>query len=192
MKDQGIGSTDIFHRWLEEEQVYLTSLKKEPVQETLEMEYYQKLVNFHDHCKKLSELQAAWHAHNASNPTGNSKAPGKKRRYSPETRLRHARELVQRDLASVQEMELELNVVQRWTPDCEAWKAASILVARRRYQRCLDELEGLVVSRMFELTKMNMSQTGPQSTLPGHQKRPGTIQRRRCQDVSTTAPAVLE
>ncbi|KAJ3503342.1 hypothetical protein NLJ89_g8479 [Agrocybe chaxingu] len=30
----------------------------------------------------------------------------------------------------------------------------------RKYQRCLDTLEGLVVARMFKLTKMNMSQTG--------------------------------
>jgi len=34
------------------------------------------------------------------------------------------------------------------------------MVGRRRYQRCLDSLEGLVVARMFELKKMNMSQTG--------------------------------
>ena len=27
-------------------------------------------------------------------------------------------------------------------------------------QQCLDDLEGLIVLRMFELTKMNMSQTG--------------------------------
>lgn len=30
----------------------------------------------------------------------------------------------------------------------------------RKYQRALDVLEGLIVSRMFELTKMNRSQTG--------------------------------
>ncbi|KAF8222408.1 hypothetical protein L208DRAFT_1048587, partial [Tricholoma matsutake] len=33
------------------------------------------------------------------------------------------------------------------------------MVRKRHYQQCLDELEGLIVSRMFELTKMNMSQT---------------------------------
>ena len=30
----------------------------------------------------------------------------------------------------------------------------------RTYQRCIDALEGLIVARMFELTKMNRSQTG--------------------------------
>lgn len=69
-------------------------------------------------------------------------------------------ETTERALLAVQELEVQLDVKDRWTPGCEEWKAASVMVGRRRYQRCLDELEGLVVSRMFELTKMNMSQTG--------------------------------
>ena len=59
-----------------------------------------------------------------------------------------------------QELEVKLSVKVRWVPDRPEWKAASLLVGKRRYQRCLDELEGLIVSRMFELTKMNMLQTG--------------------------------
>ena len=46
MLDQGIEGTDTFHVWLAEEHAYLKSLSKEPLQESLEMEYLQKLVNF--------------------------------------------------------------------------------------------------------------------------------------------------
>jgi hypothetical protein len=60
----------------------------------------------------------------------------------------------------VQDLEVLLGVVERWVPECLEWKAAALMVGKRRYQRCLDDLEGLIVSRMFELTKMNMSQTG--------------------------------
>lgn len=49
---------------------------------------------------------------------------------------------------------------KRWTEDSPEYQQAADLASRRRYQRCLDELEALVVSRVFELTKMNMSQTG--------------------------------
>ena len=45
MVDQGIVDTGVFEQWLTEERVYLKGLSKEPMQETLEMEYYQKLVN---------------------------------------------------------------------------------------------------------------------------------------------------
>lgn len=80
-----------------------------------------------------------------------------------ETTRRHAIESHEKDLRAVQMMEKRLNVGDRWQPGSEEWNAAAEKVSMRLYQRCLDMLEGLVVARMFELTKMNMSQTG-QST----------------------------
>ena len=45
MGDQNIPNTSIFQAWLGEEKVYLEELSREPVVETLTMEYWQKLVN---------------------------------------------------------------------------------------------------------------------------------------------------
>jgi hypothetical protein len=45
MDDQGIQGPDVFEHWLEEERAYLRALAKEPVHETLEMDYYLALVN---------------------------------------------------------------------------------------------------------------------------------------------------
>ena len=47
MEDQGIESSEVFEHWLEEEKAYLYALEKEPLHETLEMEYYVGLVNLH-------------------------------------------------------------------------------------------------------------------------------------------------
>jgi len=47
MLDMGISSVDVFEDWLKEEREYLQGLKTEPEVETLQMEYFQKLVNFH-------------------------------------------------------------------------------------------------------------------------------------------------
>lgn len=74
--------------------------------------------------------------------------------------MRHATENAAKDLLAVQDLEVRLQIDVRWDRESEEWKATTVLLTRRRYQRCLDELEGLIVSRMFELTKMNMSQTG--------------------------------
>ena len=60
----------------------------------------------------------------------------------------------------VQSLEVRMGVLHRWGPNDNEWKEAVTMVGRRRYQRCLDALEGLIVARMFELMKMNMSQTG--------------------------------
>ncbi|KAG6808337.1 hypothetical protein H0H92_004439 [Tricholoma furcatifolium] len=156
MVDQGVESYEVFHQWLEEERTYLTALAKEPIEETQEMDYYQKLVNLRD--AELVEIQGTWVAYD---PKANSvKTSGTKRQTNPEVRIRHAKELVECSLLAVQELEVELGAVEWWTLQSEEWKHTAVLVGRRRYQRCLDELERLVVSRMFELTKMNMSQTG--------------------------------
>lgn len=44
----GIPSADVFPEWLAAERAYLQALSKEPIQETQEMEYYQRLVNLGD------------------------------------------------------------------------------------------------------------------------------------------------
>jgi hypothetical protein len=49
MVSLGVETRSVFETWLEKEKTYLNSLTKEPAQETLQMEYYQKLVNLHDH-----------------------------------------------------------------------------------------------------------------------------------------------
>ena len=80
--------------------------------------------------------------------------------HSIETERRHALEVERKDLLVVHDLESKLGLSQRWTADDPQWKEAEIMAGKRTYQRCLDTLEGLIISRMFELTKMNMSQTG--------------------------------
>lgn len=77
-----------------------------------------------------------------------------------ETKRRHLLEKRDKALNKVQNLEIKLDVRNRWTPDFPEWDRAAHMVTKREYQRCLDKLEGLVVQRIFEMTKMNMSQTG--------------------------------
>lgn len=77
-----------------------------------------------------------------------------------ETARRKTLEKYEKDLALVHDLEAKLEITVCWTPECEEWIRAANMVAMRRYQCALDQLEGLIVARMFELTKMNMSQTG--------------------------------
>lgn len=44
----GATSTAIVEEWLEEEGAYLQALKKEPLEETLEMEYYKVVLSLRD------------------------------------------------------------------------------------------------------------------------------------------------
>ena len=82
------------------------------------------------------------------------------RTQSIETERRHALEEYEKDLKVVQDLEKKLNISVRWEPGSDDWVRTGKLVTMRKYQRALDRLEGLIVARMFELTKMNMLQTG--------------------------------
>ncbi|KAG6819853.1 hypothetical protein H0H93_007997 [Arthromyces matolae] len=158
MTQQGIAGVEVFHRWLEEERSYLCSLAKEPIEETLEMDYYQKLVNLYATREQLDKIKGNWISFESQD--GAPKPSGSKRQRRPDTTARHLQENYDNALEAVHALELKLKILMRWTPNDIDWKRAATMVAQRRYRRCLDELERLVVSQMFELTKMNMSQTG--------------------------------
>ena len=61
---------------------------------------------------------------------------------------------------AVRDFETKLHIHHTWTPDSCEWKDTEHYLNIRTYQCVLDNLESLVVARLFELTKMNQSQTG--------------------------------
>ncbi|KAJ7244802.1 hypothetical protein B0H12DRAFT_1073675 [Mycena haematopus] len=159
MTAMGVESRAVFEAWLQAEKTYLNSLAKEPEQETLQMEYYQKLVNLQDHEERLDvSRNVATPFIPAETEATYGAAAAQTRRI--ETQRRHALEIYGKTLDAVQDLEVRLDIKARWKPGDEDWVAAAALVEKRRYQRAIDELEGLVVARMFELSKVNMSDTG--------------------------------
>lgn len=76
------------------------------------------------------------------------------------SQLRHAHEELASTQARVQDLENILGLTERWVPGSEAWERAAALTDQRQFRKCVDELESLVVSRIFELMKMNMAGTG--------------------------------
>ncbi|KAJ6603535.1 hypothetical protein DFH09DRAFT_1242787 [Mycena vulgaris] len=156
MRSEGVDGYARFHEWLQEEKTYLVGLKNTPKTnvETLEMEYVQKLVNLSTsqakHAVVVAEARCA-RADDAAYQPGVPKA---------ELARRQAREWMEKDLDSVLELEAAPDIVERWTTASPKWVATAEAVKKRRYQLALDALELLIVERIFELTKMNQSQTG--------------------------------
>ncbi|KAI5990753.1 hypothetical protein EDD15DRAFT_2169952 [Pisolithus albus] len=155
MNDLGITDVSVFGVWLSEENEYLTARSREPEEETLQMEYWQKLVNL-DASRDLAWTVAT----PSSTATSTFVQKDITATTRKETMRRHALENFEKDLKIVQDIEIKLGVTKRWVPEDEEWQTAGHLVANRKYQRCLDQLESLVVARIFELSKMNQSGTG--------------------------------
>ncbi|KAJ7912929.1 hypothetical protein B0H13DRAFT_1712828 [Mycena leptocephala] len=141
MVGAGIKSMDEFPARLKAELEYLRSLTSDMEEDTQQMEYYQRLVNLAD---RKSKLDLALN--------GTSKATA--------TARLHTRETYDTALQDIQESESKMGVEVRWLPESQGWADAAHLVSTKRYRLALMKLEKLVVQRMFELTKMNLSQTG--------------------------------
>jgi hypothetical protein len=99
---------------------------------------------------KLNAAHEIWQNLTSENPT--TLASG----ASLKTKCHYALEIWDKNLLVVQDLEVKLGVIVRWLLAHMEWKAVAILVGKHHYQQCLDELEGLIVSSMFELMKMNM------------------------------------
>ncbi|KAI6006783.1 hypothetical protein EDD15DRAFT_2383819 [Pisolithus albus] len=155
MNDLGITDVSVFGVWLSEENEYMTARSCEPEEETLQMEYWQKLVNL-DASRDLTWTVAT----PSSTATSTFVQKDITATTRKETMRRHALENFEKDLKIVQDIEIKLGVTKRWVPEDEEWQTAGRLVANRKYQRCLDQLESLVVAQIFELSKMNQSGTG--------------------------------
>jgi hypothetical protein len=109
------------------------------------------------HCRK--DLAAASNLWASSTP--HSMSSGQKDTTRKlETAHRQVFENHHKDLQAVQALELRLGIDQRWQLQGVEWKNVGRMVVMHKYKRALDVLEGLVVACMFELMKMNRSQTG--------------------------------
>ncbi|EIW86142.1 hypothetical protein CONPUDRAFT_46498, partial [Coniophora puteana RWD-64-598 SS2] len=163
MRRMKIANASIFATWLAEEKTYLRSLEKEPAEETLHMEYWEKLVNLRDSkyvftffiCAASTYLYIRTLLDTLPDPSTWTDDTPAARKRSDGVRRRHAQENYDRDMRVVQELESQLEVEHRWEEGSDDWVKTGRMVAMRSYQRALDKLEGLIVARIFELNSMN-------------------------------------
>jgi predicted ferric reductase len=57
-------------------------------------------------------------------------------------------------------MEVKMGITWRWEPLDSEYADTMRYMATQKYHRALDELQRLVVLQLFELHKLNLSQTG--------------------------------
>lgn len=56
--------------------------------------------------------------------------------------------------------EEEHDIITRWAPTSQEYLDALVVVRERKYRRAIDNLERLVVQRLFEMTKLGQSGVG--------------------------------
>ncbi|KIY49673.1 hypothetical protein FISHEDRAFT_40870 [Fistulina hepatica ATCC 64428] len=146
-----------YEDYLSQERAYLDSLRREPPEVTQKFEYMEALERLQ---KAIAESRIAQREFERLNEAYERNEPvsgnvGKiKARYT-----RTANRVVILD-EEVSRLEDVMGLDGRWTPESPEFVACSKEMGERRYRRALDELERLVVQRLLELTKLNMSGVG--------------------------------
>lgn len=77
-----------------------------------------------------------------------------------ELQRRHIQEKHDKLQDEIQLLEHRLDIQQRWDPSLDCWKTAEEKGRRAKFQKRSDHLEGLLVQRLLEMSKLHMSGTG--------------------------------
>ncbi|KIY46451.1 hypothetical protein FISHEDRAFT_47269 [Fistulina hepatica ATCC 64428] len=156
---------DDFEHWEKEQAAYFSSSIEEPEEIVLAMAYVELL-------QQLRDVDASYNQRSATFinivPVEFGGADSGRQQYNndasrtrrAETQRKVAGERRDRILREVVEMEVRMGIPKRWTIDDKEYTDALQYLEERKYRRCLDNLLRLVVQRLFELQRMNLSQLG--------------------------------
>ncbi|KAF8519506.1 hypothetical protein BU17DRAFT_75910 [Hysterangium stoloniferum] len=156
-----IPSDTTFIEWHNEEKEYLRGIKQEPETNKLRYEYLSTLCKLHEAIDRYAAVTQQWHITSLSDlECDNFYSMDNLHTRGIETSQVKGLDSVLTLQGAVEDLEGKLGIGRRWTPESAEWKLTEEKLAMREYQLALNKLEGLVVSRLFELTKLNQSGIG--------------------------------
>ncbi|KIY52351.1 hypothetical protein FISHEDRAFT_35449 [Fistulina hepatica ATCC 64428] len=146
-----------YQRHLDEERAYFQGLLKEPPEVSQRFEYLEALERLQKAEMESLTARAAYRAFNEAYERGGSFEGSAGKIKSNYTRTANRLSLVDDEVARIEDV---MGITERWRPDSPEYLACRKELTERQYRRALDELERLVVQRLMELTKLNMSGVG--------------------------------
>ncbi|KAG2750988.1 hypothetical protein P692DRAFT_20727652, partial [Suillus brevipes Sb2] len=152
-----------FFQWREEESEFLANLALEPPSDTIAVAYVEEL-------EKLQRAEATYGSmtgvpfltYMPASYTSSSGLTSQARRSSKnaEAELLATSRRLRLQMNVVEDFERRHGIDQRWEVSDPRYHQAREYSGQRHFVRVVEELEGLVVQRMFELSKANLSGTG--------------------------------
>ncbi|ESK83003.1 hypothetical protein Moror_11771 [Moniliophthora roreri MCA 2997] len=142
---------ETFVQWLKEEKVYLESRQNARVNELLDILYYNKLDVLYT---------VPWSLEDAWKTVRETSRPEVVDGH--QVKVTQLEDKLLKVLEAIHGLEIQIGILpgDRWKEGGREWREAKEKKNAVHYQKALDRLEGLIVARMFELTRMNFSGTG--------------------------------
>lgn len=148
--------------WEREELAFFARLGQEDERNVLAITYVKLLQQLQDQDNRRAQVTFQF-----LNSVPEDAAASNCARHAATTRRleaerRHAIKQYERISLEVHALEVRMGIDQgsRWTPATEEYVATLTYIHEQRYQRALDKLQKLVIQRLFELHKLNLSGTG--------------------------------
>ncbi|KAH9855188.1 hypothetical protein C2E23DRAFT_724520 [Lenzites betulinus] len=167
MKSLGLTPEDLV-KFAVEERAYLRSLGNESSQDLHQIAYVEGLEELRAISTQLARATRSFLAADGApdltflpphaGPTNYEDETSRTRKIETNRRYLDARRKVL--MLEVADLEVHLGITASWQPGDAEYIRVAQYVATRKYQRALSNLQRLVVQRLFELHKMNISQTG--------------------------------
>ncbi|KAG2042380.1 hypothetical protein BDR03DRAFT_1006782 [Suillus americanus] len=151
-----------FETWVTEELTYLESVASEPARDALAVDYvevleklntYQQQFDLFGTDKFLMYLPSSF-----TPDSGLSVAASQSTKQAQAARRAVERRL-QIQINIVEDLETRLDIAERWTPGNSDYRETLEYSRQRKFICAVEDLEGLVVQRLFELSKANLSST---------------------------------
>lgn len=95
---------------------------------------------------------------NTTAPTTYASELSKTRRL--ESERRYTQERRDQLLRQVLELEVQMGIAKRWTPDTQEYSETARYIHERQYHQAINRLQRLVIQRLFELHRLNLSGIG--------------------------------
>ncbi|KAJ6632375.1 hypothetical protein B0H10DRAFT_2427108 [Mycena sp. CBHHK59/15] len=182
---EGVGLEDFeeskdYEDDLRSEQAYFKALRCEPPEISATVEYMELLIKLGLTKQESDKAKSDWNVqdYHIINGIGRAEIIHINTRY----RTTHTKYLATEE--EVCRFEETNDIVNRWTSTSQPYIDGIVLMTERRYRLAVDELERLVVQRLFEMTKLSMSSVedrqGTSNPEGRDLTRPGQVQRRRC------------
>ncbi|KDQ34014.1 hypothetical protein PLEOSDRAFT_1032013 [Pleurotus ostreatus PC15] len=146
--------------WKEDQQHYFATLGQEPEYNVVAIEYVELAKMQTTSSRFLTTTATAYNLRFADTGYGQAYGLDLSTTRKLETERRFAREQYQSTLQDVIAMEVSMGIDKRWEPADKTYLDTVKYMHLRRYHRALETLQKLVIQRLFELHKMNLSGTG--------------------------------
>ncbi|KAG0692208.1 hypothetical protein DFH29DRAFT_1009118 [Suillus ampliporus] len=152
-----------FETWVAKELTYLESVASEPARDALMVDYIEALKKLNTYQQQFNSFrtdQFFMYLPSSFTPDSGLSVTASQSMKQAQAAQRAVECHLQIQINVVEDLETRLDIADWWTPESSDYWETLDYSQQRRFICAVEDLEGLVMQHLFELSKANLSSTG--------------------------------